>query len=423
MALDPEELKRLRQQRQERRARQKARRKLLFVRLGIAAAVLLLCLIVILVVIGQSKPKQPEATTLPESTRLPGETAEETDPAASSTIRFAVAGDLNVTENVIASGGSNYDYTQSFLDVAHLLADADLAAVNFEGNLCGAPYGPGAAPSTLADALASSGVDFVQLANSYSINKGLSGLASTIDAIRAAGMEPLGAYGSAQEASRRKGYAIREVGGIRVGVVAFTKGMDGMTLPSDGEGCVNLLYTDYDSTYQSIDTAGITAVLDALQEEKPDVVIALLHWGSEFNDTISKSQQSIVELLQSRGVSAIIGTHSHYVQKMDYDPQGGSFVAYSLGDFFGDASRAGSEYSVILELEITKDNETGTTGITGYSYTPIFTVAEKDKPLRVVRIRQAMEAFENRYLDAVSQSTYDAMEYALERIEARVTGK
>ena len=106
---------------------------------------------------------------------------------------------------------------------------------------------------------------------------------------------------------------------------------------------------------------------------------------------------------------------------MKLDAQANTFVAYSLGDFFGDASRAGSEYSVILDLEITKDHRTGDTRITGYSYTPIFTVTDEGA-LRVVRIREAMAAYDNNYFDKISKATYDKMAYALQRIEARVNG-
>ena len=98
-------------------------------------------------------------------------------------------------------------------------------------------------------------------------------------------------------------------------------------------------------------------------------------------------------------------------------------MAYSLGDFFSDGKRAGSEYSIVLDLEITKDNVTGETKITNYSYTPIFTVHEEEKPLRVVRIQEAVAAYENGFISKVSPETYEKMLYALQRIEARVAGK
>lgn len=419
MAIDPEDFKQRRAQREQQR--QKQQRSML-VRLIVAGIALVLCgvLIFVLVSTGNREPGNAETqTSAAASDGTESAAAEQTQPSQ-TVIRLAAAGDLNINEAVVNSGGADHDYTDTLMDVAHLLADADVTAVNFEGNLCGPPYGTDrSAPQTLADALSDAGVDLVQLANSYSIYKGMDGLASTISGVRLAGMEPLGVYATAQDAEAGKGYTIRQVQGIKIAFVAFTKGMDGMALPPGNEGCVNVLYTDYSTDYQTVDTEGISAVLDAVAKEKPDLTVAFLHWGSEYNNTISTSQQDICKLLQQKGVDAIIGTHSHYVQKMEFDEAAGTFVAYSLGDFLGDAQRAGSEYSVILELEITKDNVGGETKITGYSYTPIFTVAEEDKPLKVVRIYEAMKAYEDGYIDRVSQETYDAMKYALERIEAR----
>lgn len=410
MAIDPAEFKRKREERAQQRQKQQ---RIAIVRLVIAGIVLAFCSLLIFLFTRSDAPKTPPAETSAQST--------DSAALADTVIRLAAAGDLNITEAVIASGGMNFDYSNTFLDVAHLLADADITTVNFEGNLYGAPYGTDrSAPQTMMTALQRIGVDMVQLANSYSIYKGMHGLVQTIDGVRLAGMEPLGVYPNAQEAAKQKGYTIRTVQGIKIAFVAFTKGMDGMALPAGNQGCVNLLYQDYSTDYQKVDTVGISNILDAVAKEKPDLTVALLHWGSEFNNTISQSQKDICSLLQENGVDAIIGTHSHYVQSMHLDESTGNFVAYSLGDFIGDASRAGSEYSVILELEITKQAAGGETKITGYSYTPIFTVAEEGKPLKVVRIGHAMSAFEEGYIDRVSQETYDAMAYALQRIEARI---
>ena len=263
----------------------------------------------------------------------------------------------------------------------------------------------------------------MQLANSYSIYKGMDGMASTVNAIYAAGMEPVGAYANAQAAKEGKGYTIRTVQGVKIAFVSFTKGMNGMALPPGNEDCVNLLYTDYATDYQTIDTEGIGKILDAVKRQKPDLTVALLHWGSEYNNTISDTQQEICQLLWDQGVDAVIGTHSHYVQQMTLDPETGKFVAYSLGDFIGDAERAGSEYSVVLDLEITKETKSGNTRITNFSYTPIFSITEEDRPIQVVRIQEAMAAYDQGYIDRVSDSTYHAMANALDRIQARIQGK
>lgn len=424
MALDPEEMKRRRHARQEQRRQQQLQRKKTFIKLGIAAVVLVLCGVLILLLTRRDEPaKPPVQTDSATAQSVPEQTVPSTE-SPTTVIHLAAAGDLNVTETVVGSATGEYDYTETIMDVAHVLAQADITTVNLEGSFFGTPYGTDrSAPPTLAQALASAGVDLVQIANSYSIYKGMDGLAATANTIRSAGMEPVGAYASSQEAKEGKGYTIRNVRGIEIAFVSFTKGMDGMALPPGNEKCVNLLYTDYATDYQRVDTEGITAILDAVEKEKPDITVALLHWGSEHNNTISESQQQICELFRQEGVDVIIGTHSHYVQKMVHDEETGTFVAYSLGDFLGDATRSGSEYSVILDLEITKDNKSGKTKVTDFSYTPIFNAVEKDKPLRLLRIQEAMAAYEGGYIDRVSETTYEAMKYALSRIEARIHGE
>ena len=349
------------------------------------------------------------------------EPAPEIEVGEDTVLHFVAGGDLNITDKLIAVGERGYD--EIFQDVAPLIADADLSTINLEGNLAGAPYGAstGSAPIMLAYALQKTGLDMVQLANSFSNSRGPSGLHATIDSAMAAGLEPVGVFKDTKQFREKRGFSLFQVQGVKIAVVAFTKGLNGMSLLSGNEDCVNLLYKDYDSTYQKINTEGIHAILDDIDREMPDLVIALLHWGSEFNDNISSTQKSIVKLLQSRGVDAIIGSHPHYVQKLELNQETGQFLAYSLGDFLSDATVAGTEYSILLDLEITKSAATGETKITGYSYTPLFSVSTENS-LKVVRLLDAMTAYENGHLDAVSKDIYDDMAYAKKRIEARVKG-
>ena len=422
MALNPEELRRKRQAKAQKRKAQQ--RKILLIIGAIVAAVLVIGLVLLIAL-----PKSPSQSTLVPTdtpTTQPPEPTDAVGPenSGNTVIHFVTTGDLNINDATVASGGMGFDYSKAFMDVAPILAQADLTAVNLEGNLCGSPYGTstGSAPQSMAMALNAAGVDIIQLANSYAINRGLGGLASTIDSVRAAGMEPVGAFKNEADFQKSRGYSLFMVNGIKIAVVAFTKGMDGMTLPPGSENCVNLLYVDYDSTYQQVDRDGISQIMDAVSEEKPDLTIALVHWGSEFNDTVSSSQYAICNLLKEKGANAIIGTHSHYIEKMEYDPELGTFVAYGLGDFFSDATRAGSQYGVLLDLEITKFQD-GQTKITGYSYTPTYSLAQEDAPMRVVRIREAMLAYENGHIGSITKGIYDDMAYSLWRIEARIAGE
>lgn len=430
MPLHDDEMNMRREKREAQRRKQQAEAKRLRITLILAAVVLVLCTAGIVFLTSRSDSSQ---TTVAAETRPTQKPTQATEPATraqkstKTTIHIKAAGDLNVTNTVINAGVAvgGYNYTRAFMDVASTLSDADLTVLNLEGNICGEPYGSDttSAPRELLEGLRNAGVDLIQMANSCTINNGLIGLTSTLQSIRAAGLEPVGAFASESEFQQSKGYTITEAQGVKVAFVAFTKGLGGRGLPAGNDNLVNILYEDYASTYDKIDRTRITSVLKAVEAEKPDITIALLHWGSEYNDDISDTQKSIVNLMKKQGVDVIIGTHPHTVQAIEYDELAGTLVAYSLGDFFGDASRGGTNYSIILDLEITKDSSTGTTKVTNYSYTPIYTVSEAESAdgyRRVVRIDKTVEAWEENYLDKVSQSAKESMVYALDRIKARI---
>ena len=443
MNFDTDGMRKKRSQKNEQRQQRLRQQKTLLLRIFAAVGILIGCAALIFLVPWSDyetgpRPTEPtEIETVPTGTDTTENTApnETTEPVTETTeegilrdpytvIHIAAAGDLNVTDKVVASGGITFDFSQMFLDVIPLLTDADFAVLNFEGILSGSPYGSqlASAPPQVLTALQNAGVDMLQVANSKIINNGMPGLQTTLQSIQNAGLLSVGAYASNKDYKNSGGYVIQDIGGIRVAFVAFTKGMDGMALLDGNEDCVNLLYEDYASNYKKINTTKIKRVLRNAANQNPDIIIALVHWGSEYNDTHSATQESIKSLLLDNGVDAIIGTHPHYVQEMELRDDG-KFIAYSLGDFVSDAERAGTEYSVVLNLEITRDNLSGETKITGYEYTPIFTAADENGVLRVIRLREGIKAYESGHVNRVTKETYDKMVYALKRVEERAKGE
>lgn len=428
MPLHDDEMRKRREKREAQRRKQQAEtRRLRFALIG-AALVLVLCGFGIFrLTRGMERPEKEETLVVRE-TEAPQETQKTAlveEPI--TTIHIRAAGDLNVTDSVVESGlsANGFDFNRAFKDVAAILSEADLTVMNMEGNFCGEPYGTetSSAPTELLRDLRGAGVDLLQVANSCIINNGMIGMTSTLNAIRAAGIEPVGAYANESEFRQSKGYTITDVRGVKVAFVAFTKGLGGRGMPAGNENLVNLLYEDYATTYNKEDKDRITTILKNVETEKPDLTIALVHWGSAYNDDISSSQEYLVSLMKKNGVDVILGTHSHTLQSIDYDPLKGTLVAYSLGDFYGDAERGGSNYSIILDLEITKDTAAGTTKVTDFSYTPIYTVTGGECPdgyQRVVRIEKAIEAHTENYLDKVTTASKESMVYALQRIVERI---
>ena len=440
------ELQRRREQRRiraEKRKKAEQERQKLLLRLALVGAVIILVTGLILAFSsgklpgGQTDPTGSSGGTQPPESTSPGqetqtspsgsETPTETAPSGVTVIHIAAAGDLNITDQMVSSalGPYGYDFTNAFLDVAPVLSQADLTVLNYEGTFGASQYGTetGSAPAQLAQALADIGVDAVQTANSASIRAGILGLQSTIQTLQNAGIAPVGTFADSSAYRSSGGYTILEVKGLRIALVGFTKGMDNLGLPEGSTDCVNLLYKDYTTTYDEINTDGIRRVLRNVAEEQPDLVIAMVHWGSEYNEAVSSSQRKIRTLLLDNGVDVILGTHSHLLKAVEHDTKKNTLVAWSLGDFYGDAEQPGSNYSIILDIEIHKDNATGEVTIAGFSYTPIYTVQPDESNAggqRVVRIEEAMARYEGNYLGKVTESVYSSMEYALKRIAQRL---
>ena len=63
--------------------------------------------------------------------------------------------------------------------------------------------------------------------------------------------------------------------------------------------------------------------------------------------------------------------------------------------------------------------------MTGFDYTPIYTLKETDcadGDRRVVRIHEAMLAYEGNFVDSITKACYEDMAYSLGRITDRIEG-
>ena len=351
-------------------------------------------------------------------------------PVGKATLR--AVGDIYLTDAMLdaarCSDGS-YDFSAQFAGIIPALAEADLTLANFEGNFDSAPYGKDLAsyPDALAKTLSAAGIDLLQTANTFSIFNGMAGMERTKSVIEAQGMTAFGTYVSAADRESNQ-VIVREINGIRIAFVAFTKGLGGMGLPTGSEYCVNLLYTDYTSNYEVIDYDGIRAVMKAARGTNPDLIVAALHWGSENTRDVSKSQESIANLLIDCGADLILGSHSHLAApieeravRMDNGEDKTVVIAYGLGDLSA-VDEGGSTVGVMLDLEITKDSS-GSTYFSKVGYRAVGAVDRGEdiqNRFRVLDIDSALALYEANYYDRISDSLYEALTAARERLEGYV---
>ena len=299
----------------------------------------------------------------------------------------------------------SYNFDDCFKAVSAYTMGADLTVGNLELNFCGTPYSgyPNfKAPETLAASLAGIGFDLVQTANTYSIQNGMLGLQSTIHYLDAAKIGHVGTYATEDEKKENGGVIVEDMNGIKVAFIAFTKGVNNVSLPTGAEFAVNLLYTDYSSNYTQVDESAILNQIDAAKALSPDVIVAMLHWGGEGDLAPSDTQTKIKDLMFQNGVDVILGSHSHLVGPMQEETvktEDGTektcFVAYSLGNFISGKNTDGYNESCVLNLQFTKDGETGETTISKISYLPTYILdsgTSAEIEFQVLPIRSAISS-------------------------------
>lgn len=353
---------------------------------------------------------------------------------AKSVVNICAVGDIILSQTVMDSAQNSagaYDFSPAFQAVAGHLSTADLTLGNLEGNFCGAPYSAATHnyPEQLAEALSAAGVDILQTANTCTVENGTAGLRSTLSYLEAAGIQPVGSYASAEDRAEN-GVIIREINGLRIAILAFTKGVGNVRLPDGADYCTNLLYTDYDSSYTHIDTNTIDACVAEAVLQQPDAIIAMVHWGSEYSREISNSQTRIEQRLFYDGVDVILGTHSHLAGEISTqeitDKTGRTktvLTAYSLGNFYGDDTDSRSAPSVMLDFTFTKYSD-GITELTDWQYTPTYfadfgeTAAQR---FRVLDVKNSLALYQNYYYDAVPEELYEKLKTIPESLKSRIT--
>ena len=400
--LEARRLKRL----EQKRKRQQQQR--------IIAAVLVVVLILAIVLIARGCKKSSSAAQAAASSSAGSSSAASSGSSSAAAAQpdtvatLAAVGDIMVYDNQISDAqqaDGTYSFDDCFKAISASTSDADLTVGNLELNFCGAPYSgfPNfRAPEALATSLATIGFDLVQTANTYSIQNGISGLQGTIHYLDAAGIGHVGTCASEEERAQSNDVVLKDMGGIKVAFIAFTKGVNNNTLPDGTDFAVDLLYTDYYSDYSKIAQDAILKQVEAAKALSPDVIVAMLHWGAEGELAPSDTQKQIKDLLFQNGVDVILGTHSHLVGPMEEEAvttkdgeQKTCFVAYSLGNFISGKDKDTFRESCVLNLEFTKNGQTGDTSISKISYLPIYIVdsgASAETEFEVLPIRSAISS-------------------------------
>lgn len=291
-------------------------------------------------------------------------------------ITIAFAGDVLMHIPIVDSArqpDGTYDFNPVFEYIAPYLKYPDLTVVNLETRLAGADRGFSGypcfnSPESLADALVNAGVDVAACANNHCMDRGITGLYATLDALDAAGLSRIGNYHSSEE---RYTPFVVDVQGIRIALLNYTYGTNGIPLPKDASYAVNF-----------VNEQTIIADTDAAMKAGSDLQIVFLHNGEEYQRLPNRAQIALAEELVDSGVDAVIATHPHVVQPIDIVNVERAYaglsqpvvetrpIVYSMGNFLSDQRQRYRDSGIVVFLTIEKDGVY--TRISEIEYLPVY---------------------------------------------------
>lgn len=250
-------------------------------------------------------------------------------------------------EGAYDSASSSYDFSNHFQYAAPYVGAADLTIANVETTFKGSGpykgYPSFNAPDELAKNIKDMGVDVALLANNHIMDQGLTVLERSVDLLRENGMDVAGCQHDGE-----KRYLIRDVKGIKVGIVAYTyetprnggkRTINAAILSDAAEKVINSFTQDsYDVLDK--DLAVIKTRIDDCKADGAEIVVVYMHWGEEYQKVGNPFQHYMADFLAHNGADIVFGSHPHVPQDIEIvegrDSDGNPKnvpVFYSMGNF------------------------------------------------------------------------------------------
>lgn len=352
----------------------------------------------------------PNTVTNENTTPWQSKVAQEED----ITFTLATTGDIMCHNtnflDAYNSSTKSYDFSYYFTDIKQYLQEADITVGNLETTLSGAKRGYSGyptfnTPEILAKNLKSAGFNVVSTANNHCMDKGYSGIESTIKFLDEADLAHTGTFKSKKD---QETILIKNVKGVNIAFLSFTYGTNGIPVPKDKSYAVNL-----------IDKSLIKSQIELAKKENPDLICVSMHWGIEYQTKANKEQEKLADFLFENGVDIILGNHSHVPQqmekreiKLDDGTTKDGFVIYSLGNFMANQNKQYTNDSAILKLEITKHKGEGKITIDKATYTPTYMYknpSKSTKKFKILDINTEIKKYESKASGAVSKSLYNTL--------------
>ena len=258
-------------------------------------------------------------------------------------VSIAVTGDVMFARKM--PGVLSLD-SSPFSGVSNVTSNVDLLLINFEnaatysGNAVKGDVPLKCSPEYVPLAKANNNT-VASLANNHAFDYGITGMQDTVSCLEDAGITPIGAGNSEDEAHQA---VVQDINGRKITILNY---MDAdnfaeysyEVMPYANGSNPGYSAYDYDDASKQI-----------AQNNDSDLIIAYLHFGNEYSTSPNENQVKIAHELIDLGADVVIGSHPHVTQGIEM--YNGKPIFYSLGNFIFDQSNTATHSAYVVEIDL-----------------------------------------------------------------------
>lgn len=325
--------------------------------------------------------------------------------SGSSPVRIVAVGDIMSHQTQIDSAYDKacdcWQFSEVFEEVSPIISEADFAVGNFETTLPGDPkqytgYPQFGAPDSLAKAIKDIGFDLLSTANNHSCDKGKLGVVRTVSVLEELGLKHLGTYRTKEEYDKNRILKV-DVGELSLVFLDYTYGTNGLEIPPGT--VVNVIDKDL-----------ISADIALAKKLKPDGIVIMYHFGTEYLHEPDPFQVEMVDFAFQAGADIVLGGHPHSLQRFGkktvkdkYGLEKERFFIYSLGNFVSGQDRRYVDGGIILKFSLSKAD--GKLLVSDVDYEPVWVYIDRSgakAQFRLLPVRKYLANDQPRKLPDIS---------------------
>ena len=246
-----------------------------------------------------------------------------------SEISFVAFGDNMIHEPIYRYGLQQKEgFSFLYQNIEEIISDTNVSIINQETPLTDNPamygdYPRFGTPAEVGEAIVQAGFDVVTCATNHALDRGVEGVDFTKKFFDEKDITCLGIQ--SQGETDYQPYEIITRNGVRLALLNYTYGSNGIEIPASNPNMVHLL-SDEERICQDIEMARSDA----------DFVLVFVHWGTENSYEIDDVQRKWAQIFLDNKVDVVIGTHPHVLQSYEVltDESGHRMlIYYSLGNY------------------------------------------------------------------------------------------